>query len=113
MVFCFHDENSFAVIAGPPFKFTEKRNIESVMPDRYTSCIVPFTLPRKVPTEYGRLTTILADRPKKLNVWYKLKTGTLSFPVASVMGRVGSKTTLPDLNEYVRRTAFVWIGVMT
>jgi hypothetical protein len=40
-----------------------------------------------------------AERPKKLRVWNKLKTGTLSFAVASVIGTEPSKIRLPVEKE--------------
>ena len=37
----------------------------------------------------------------------------LSFPVESVIGRLGSNRMLPLLNEYVKTIAFEWTGVIT
>jgi len=39
---------------------------------------------------------MLAERPKKLNEWYKLKTGTLNVPVAFVTGTAPLKFTPPS-----------------
>jgi hypothetical protein len=42
---CFHLANCEMGIAGPPFRFTEKRNPESNRPERYTCLFVPSTDP--------------------------------------------------------------------
>ena len=69
------------------------------MPERYAWASASATVPRKFPTPYGSEAVKFAERPKKLRLWNKLKIGTLSFAVASVIGTEPSKIRLPVENE--------------
>src|SRR5678809_1461854 len=87
--------NSGKAIARPPNKFTANRTRASAIPARSTDLAASAMRPLTFPHAYGRPTPRLAVRPKSGNVPPAPSVPMYSLALTSVIGLVGSSTTLP------------------